>query len=373
MGDVAEFIDELATFVAFRTVVCHNREEFAAATEWIEAQVPGAHVESFDCHGLRSLLIRGPDSTQPRIVADCHMEVVAADPAMFTLTRDDDRLRGRGTVDMKTQTLAVLWAFRELLDEGATAGDVWVAITQDEEVGSRAGAAVLIQHLLDHDQLPPVAFVPDGGPDFAYVEKEKGILTVEATSRGTAAHGSRPWLGDNAIDRMTSFARACRQRWPDPVDESDWRPSVVLARLSGGSSSNRVPASATATLDVRFTEHESIEQMRAAIKELAEAHGIVVEFTSVGPATYYPVEADVAQAYLAILRDVTEREPTVVHSAGASNGRLWADAGSVHVLMSNPTGGGNHASDEWVAIDAIEPYLELVRRTFRLDTHQLCR
>ena len=56
-------------------------------------------------------------------------------------------------------------------------------------------------YLAENDLLPPVVFAPDGGPNFAYVEKEKGIVTFEVEMPGKAAHASRPYLGDNAIGR----------------------------------------------------------------------------------------------------------------------------------------------------------------------------
>ena len=65
----------------------------------------------------------------------------------------------------------------------------------------------MVDHLVTEGFLPPVVFAPDGGPDFGYVEKKKGIATFTVTAAGVAAHASRPYLVENAIDTSTKWQR----------------------------------------------------------------------------------------------------------------------------------------------------------------------
>ena len=57
-------------------------------------------------------------------------------------------------------------------------------------------------------------------------------------------------------------------------------------------------------------------------------------------------------------------EPEILHSNGASNGRLYvAKNPHVHVLMSNPTVVGAHADEEGLFTALLEPYYRLVLET----------
>lgn len=368
MTDLVKFIDDLRTLVGFKTIVCHNRGEFLKANEWIRGCFDGYPVEfvEFECHGLTSMIIKPRDSRQPRMIGDGHIEVVAASDEQFTLRADGDRLWGRGTADMKTQVLAMVYVLRRLLSEGDH-HDFWLVLTEDEEVGSEAGVVVVIDHLRGNGLLPPVVFAPDGGPNFGYVEKEKGIATVEVATHGTAAHASRPYLAVNAIERMCDLNDALQELFPAPSDEEDWRPSVAITRIDAGTAPNRIPDVCSATFNLRLTEADDPTEIEATVARLADRHSATVESMSTSAAAYYPKEAPVAQVYLQILEQIVGHRPRIIHSAGASNGRHYAAAGDVHVLMSNPMACGAHGESEWVAVDSLMPYLDLVYRTATME------
>ena len=77
----------------------------------------------------------------------------------------------------------------------------------------------------------------------------------------------------------------------------------------------------------------------------------------------------VPEAYLEILRRVSGGEPEILHSAGASNGRLYVAADpSVHVLMTSPRMGSAHAETECLDAGSLESYYQLVYETARLPT-----
>jgi len=234
-------------------------------------------------------------------------------------------------------------------------------------VGSAAGAAVVVDYLVTEELLPPVVFAPDGGPKFGYVEKEKGIATFTVTAHGVAAHASRPYLADNAIDNLYAVAEALGARFPDPVDEKDWRPSVVMTRVNAGDAANRIPEAAVGVFDLRFTEALTPDEIRAEVTRIVTAMDAAVAFEKVDAAAYYPKEPPVAQRFIELLAAAGGSAPEIIHSAGASNGRIYAGAGDVHVLMSNPAACGAHGEDEWVAVDSLEPYYRLVLATASME------
>ncbi len=80
MFDLKHFLEDLKTFVAFKTVVCDNQEAFKKARAWIKAffdPEKTAFIE-MEYGGLMSWLIKPKDSTQPHILGDGHIGVFDA-------------------------------------------------------------------------------------------------------------------------------------------------------------------------------------------------------------------------------------------------------------------------------------------------------
>jgi len=365
MFDKQRFLADLDTFVRFKTCVLQNRPEFDEARAWIKGFFDQDTIEfielSYD--GFTNLIVKPKESHRPKLLGDGHIEVVPAENELFELRCIDGKVYGRGVADMKTQCLAMMWVLRDLIDEGQH-NDFWLLFSEDEEIGSPNGVQQVVDYLDDRRFLPDVVFVPDGGPDFAYVEKEKGILNFSAVIRGRAAHGSRPFLGVNAIERMNAFYTRLQARFPNPKNEADWVPSLTMTRIRAGEAFNKIPDTCQAVFDLRYTEETMAEEILAVIKSMGEPFEAEILVHEIGLATYYPKERPVAQEYINILRRISGKEPQILHSNGASNGRFYVTKKpEVQVLMSNPTVVGSHAQVECVLESSLEPYYNLVRAT----------
>jgi succinyl-diaminopimelate desuccinylase len=367
--DRGRFLSDLAEFVGFRTVVCRNKEEFVKANAWIKGFFDPATVDlvEFDCHGLTSFLIKPRGSERPNILGDGHIEVVPGEDDLFELKEQNGILTGRGVADMKTQCLMMIWVLKRLIEEGRH-NDFWLLFSEDEEVGSHYGVKIVADYLQREGLMPKVIFAPDGGPNFSYVEKEKGIMTFAVALAGRAAHASRPYLGDNAIDRAMRLYERLRETFPNPEREEDWVVSVSMTTIEAGEAANQIPDGCRAGFDLRLTEDHTVEEIVATVRALAEEAGGELEIEQADPATYYPREAPIAQRYLDILRRVSGEEPKILHSAGASNGRLYvARDPRAHVLMSSPRMGGSHAEGECLDASSLEPYYRLVLETALME------
>lgn len=368
--DRERFLDDLRTLVGFRTVVLRNKGEFLKATDWIRSFFDPSRTTflEFECHGLVSIIIKPSDSERPNVLGDGHIEVVPAEDRLFTVQERGGLLYGRGVADMKTQCLMMMYVLRELIASGEH-NDLWLLLSQDEEKGSEHGVALVSERLQTHGLFPRVVFAPDGGPDFAYVEKEKGLVGFSVVVRGRAAHGSRPFLGDNAIDKTTALYERLKAAFPNPRNEDDWVHSLSMTTIAAGEAQNQIPDTCRASFDVRITELERPEVVADQIRLIARDFGADVTFDAMEPAAYYPREWPVAHRFLEILREETGRQPRILHAAGASNGRLYQQsAPQVPVLMSGPRVGGSHGPDEWLDPESLDTYHRIVWRTALLQT-----
>jgi len=283
------------------------------------------------------------------------------------LVQRGKRLFGRGVADMKTQCLMMMTVQRELIAQG-NHNDFWILFSEDEEIGSGNGAKRVIEYLCSHELKPNIAFVPDGGPNFGYVEKEKGILRFTVSMPDQAAHASRPFLGENAIEKMAGFYRLLQNRFPNPKSEKDWRTSMVMTSINGGEAENKVPERCVAGFDARLTEHEVIGEVIESISEIVRPFGAEIVIRAADQATYYPKEKTVARRFIDILRRVSGQEPAILWTNGASNGRIYLEQDdSISVLMSNPNVWGAHAEGESLEIASIKPYYDLVMATAQMS------
>ena len=86
--------------------------------------------------------------------------------------------------------------------------------------------------------------------------------------RGRAAHGSTPWLGDNAIVKAIDVFRRI-ESMPFSRESSELfdRPSINLGRIVGGDAPNKVPDDCVMDVDIRYLPNQDpgdiLEQIRA--------------------------------------------------------------------------------------------------------------
>ena len=120
--------------------------------------------------------------------------MVPGRPEQFTPRTDGDRLYGRGAYDMKGGLAAMMAALHELGDQSAVRVHfVCVADEESEEVEQRASDYLVEQGYLGD-------FAITGEPTNLHIGiQAKGVLAMRVEVTGTAAHGSTPWVGDNAV------------------------------------------------------------------------------------------------------------------------------------------------------------------------------
>src|SRR3954467_4460656 len=99
----------------------------------------------------------------------------------------------------------------------------------------------------------------------------KGVLALRLEVSGTAAHGSTPWLGDNAILKAHDAFRRIETR-PFSRESSDLfdRPSINLARIVGGDAFNKVPDRCTIDVDIRFLPTQDPGEILAQIRAIPD-------------------------------------------------------------------------------------------------------
>ena len=317
--------------------------------------------------GLRSTIVKSdpyptilvgtdPDAKNPAVLLTGHLDIVPANtPDQYEPRMDGTKLRARGASDMKFCAPLFLRVLAEL--PPPLRDRVLVAFTFDEEIGGNRG----IRYLLDEYGLRAGAcFLPDGGDNFQLEADEKGVLQFRIRTTGRSAHGSRPWLGENAIDRFLAIYADLRTRLAVVDRPGVWGPTLNLGKIVAGAAANQVPDACEALLDTRFTEASTLEETRTLVESIVAGRGTVEPVVAGDVFHLDPASAPYRWIQEAA-REHVGKELGIYRSEGASDARFFTKHG-IPVVIAKPVCAGHHSADEWIDLDSIDPYYGMMRR-----------
>jgi succinyl-diaminopimelate desuccinylase len=181
----------------------------------------------------------------------------------------------------------------------------------------------------------------------------KGVLALRIEVSGKAAHGSTPWLGDNAVLKAVDVFRQIEaMAFTRESSELFDRPSVSLGRIIGGDAMNKVPDCCAIDVDIRFLPGQTAAAILAEIEALPDTSVNVVFHRD-------PAVVPRDNPYVTLLAesivDGVPAERISIGRDGASDIVSFLDAGTPGVEFG-PIGGGHHGPEEWVSISSLERY-----------------
>ena len=180
----------------------------------------------------------------------------------FRIT-EDGKAHGPGIFDMKAGVALMIESLRTIVDQGLeTSRPVTVLLTCDEEVGSRTSRGLIEQEARRSAAAmvlePPL-------PGGVVKTGRKGVGVYRVRIEGRAAHaGLDPEKGINAIVELAHQSLALTR-----LNDFDRGTTVSVCVINGGTTSNVIPASASADVDVRFWEPTEGERIDREIRSLA--------------------------------------------------------------------------------------------------------
>jgi succinyl-diaminopimelate desuccinylase len=209
---------------------------------------------------------------RPGLLFVCHLDVVgpgeeAWDHPPFGAVEEKGRIYGRGAVDMKGGTAAVVAAICKVVDSRAVLqGDIVFAATAGEETDS-SGVQRFMQH---RSLLPELAGVVVPEPtDLSVVTAHRGLFWLKITTKGKAAHSSMPERGVNAITSMRRVLDALEQYQipfePHPLLGNS---SLSVNTINGGEAMNIIPDRCTIGVDIRTLPGQDHEALRYDIERI---------------------------------------------------------------------------------------------------------
>jgi len=305
----------------------------AAAGERVPCSSPG-HADD--------LILRLAGTGTRRVLLLGHLDTVVAHEDHRPLLREQDRLVGSGTVDMKGGDVLALGVLRALAQRTGDFAEAALLLVCDEEW--RTAPFAHVERFAGWDaclcfeagQLTPER-------DEAVVVWRKAAGTLHVRAVGASSHsGSAPERGRNALLALATAAQVVADAH-DPSGPD--RLTAVPTVLHSGDAFNVVPSGGELFCDLRSDRtgafHEVLDRIPSEVGG-AELHA---EFARIWPAM------DARQETAPLLAEASARLGRAVIGAGrggASDASHFAPAIPLTVDGLGPRGGGAHAPHEFV-------------------------
>ncbi len=280
MHDISDVVELASRLVAIPSV---NGQEGALAAflaEWLERA--GLQVELEEvAPGRPNVLAVWPaaewEHGQLGLLFHAHTDTVPAHGMedAFSGRVDDGHIWGRGAVDQKGGLAAAAVALATFAQRSrATSVPVGLAAVIDEESEHR-GSMALAQSGLRAQRA--IITEPSG---LRVVVGCKGTVPLRVRVHGRAAHGARPWLGVNAVEKAMLLAQKMLDMQAPEIELAGLgavRGTINLGVMQGGVAYNIVPDCCELWFDRRTVPGEDqaqvLAQVQAMIRDLGAQDG----------------------------------------------------------------------------------------------------
>ena len=296
-----------------------------------------------------------------------HYDVVPAsagwtsDP--YKPTVKEGRLYGRGSVDMKGPIAAMLVATKALISEGVSlGGTLSFSFVPDEENDGTAGTKFLLEQKgLDADY----CIVGEPSGKMTLFNGHRGCLWLEIETSGRAAHGSAPWTGINAFEKMVQVVNQIERKIKPKLHAgkgSRDKPGTITVggKVITGEVPNTVPQTCTMTIDRRLAPGESIEAVKSGFSEIltalakedAEFKAEMRVLSGYDPCIT-PLTSELVRTVSNALGSISGESPQVSLMMAGCDMRYFHQKGIPTVVFGPGELSMAHQSDENVAIEEL--------------------
>ncbi len=268
-AEIVNLLDEWCRELGMQTHIVPVSE-----AEAIEI-VPHANV-----YPRMNLIARWMVGAEKTIHFNAHFDVVPAsgnwDSHPFDPQIKGDWLYGRGSDDMKDSIASFLFAIAALKDTGVKpAFNIECSFTCDEEIGGDLGAGEVVRKgLVQADY----AVNLEGSTGLTVCNGHHGVLWLEVTVHGKAAHAANPADGLNAFEKTAELVNAL-QPLKEEFDKStrifkmapdiERRPTINIGGVFNGTAGdkvNTVPAQLTFSIDRRIPPNEQLNRAESELR-----------------------------------------------------------------------------------------------------------
>jgi acetylornithine deacetylase len=270
------------------------------------------------------------------------------------LTRDGDRVYGRGACDIKGAAACLLEVAR------TTGNPMALLFTTDEE---GANGCCITEYLSSGRAGRFEQVVVAEPTDCLAITSHRGYLSVKGRFGGIAGHSSESRaLQDNAIHKLSSWVAAAVEK-AALLDSKGHRTCFNVGEVHGGVKSNVIADTADIHWSARLPPGADNDEFLKIMGELDASGSAQWHVPFSGP----PLPSggrDTAEAEMFVERHGLDVGATVDFWTEAS---LFAQAGVSAIVLGPGNIAQAHAVDEWVSIEQLQRALMIYTRLVEDD------
>lgn len=274
---------------------------------------------------------------------------------------DGDVLFGRGATDMKSGVAAFVAAAIEIIRTAPPEGSIVITITGDEEGDALDGTSAILDWMAQNDERMDACLVgeptcPDAMGDMIKVGR-RGSMTADLVATGVQGHSAYPHRAKNPLPVLVSLLdRLARHELDQGTVLFDPSTLALTTIDTGNPANNVIPATATATLNIRFNDaHRSADLQGWIDTEVARAtDGTGIDITAryrVSGESFFTEPGPFSDIIVAAVEAETGRRPVLSTSGGTSDARFIR--AHCPVVECGLVGKSMHQVDEHVSVSDI--------------------
>ncbi len=300
-----------------------------------------------------------------RLIFNGHLDVVPAGHLAqwkyppFQGKLEKGRIYGRGASDMKGGIASFLHAI-SMIDRSnihPNQGAVILHLVSDEESHGHQGMDFLTHKKMIRGNAAIVGEPTDLDP----VIGQKGALWFRISTIGKPAHGSRPHLGINAIEKMKKVINQLNSISLEKEHPLLGKPTFNIGTIQGGTKINIVPERCEIEVDRRMLPSEKKEGVLREIKESLDSLQLqdpsfqyqIEEIDFAEPSEIDP-EDEIVKISVEAIGEVRGERPKIKGFSGFTDARFYIKECRIPTLILGPGGvDQSHTTNESVEVDAL--------------------
>ena len=282
----------------------------------------------------------------------------------------DGYLWGRGSTDMKSGVAAFAAAAIDFVHATPPDGAIVLAITGDEEGPAQDGTVALLDWMAQTGERMTHCLVgePTNPNEMGEAMKigRRGSMNAHFTVTGVQGHAAYPHRAKNPLSGMARLMdRLASHELDTGSDHFDASTLAIVTIDTGNPATNVIPASARATVNIRFNDLHSGQSLsdwlRAEADAVAEEFGLRIELeVHVSGESFLTPPGDLSQLVADAVEAELGRRPALSTSGGTSDARFVKD--HCPVVEFGLVGRTMHEVDERVSVDQIHQLKSIYTR-----------
>ena len=279
-------------------------------------------------------------------------------------------LYGRGATDMKSGVAAFVAAAIDFVNNNPPDGSVIITITGDEEGDAEDGTAAILDWMKQNGEKIDHCLVgePTSPSKMGEMMKigRRGSMTAKVIATGVQGHSAYPDRAKNPILAMVKLLDILASHQLDTGTEHFDPSTLAITSVdTGNKASNVIPASTTATINIRFNDSHSgsslISWLEEEIEKVSAEYGIQfkTDFKITGESFITP-PGELSELISEAVKKELGVQPKLSTTGGTSDARFIKNI--CPVTEFGLVGKTMHAIDERVEINQINQLKEIYTR-----------